>query len=221
MQEVRNVRNMEHRGIIRRDYKQRFYLSGHKFHQRGTFSFFQRTLSRKLLGLCSGHFYRSIKIYDSRCAIFIFIRRRGRWSPRLSVRSLYEITWFAVDWACSWNFKIIGRWSEIFKVKIWKFHREKVAVQLQRMIKICYDQISSKTGSKKFKCLELGAWNLHEISWIIWNEEILRFLRFWIPTSVKIYIRNSAYQILETCRRDKNLELFKNFQNLETGAVRH
>ena len=46
---------------------------------------------------------------------------------------------------------------EILKVKILKFHREKVVVQLQRMIKICYDQISSKTGSKKFKCLELGA----------------------------------------------------------------
>ena len=98
---------------------------------------------------------------------------------------------------------------KFWKVKILKFHREKVAVQLQRMIKICYDQISSKTGSKKFKCLELGAWNLHEISWIIWNEEILRSLRFWIPTSVKIYIRNSAYQILETCLHDKNLEIFK------------
>ena len=44
MQEVQNVRNMENRGIIRRDYKQRFYLSGQKFHSDLRNMFYRRNI---------------------------------------------------------------------------------------------------------------------------------------------------------------------------------
>ena len=58
MQEVQNVRNMENRGIIRRDYKQRFYLSGQKLHSDLRNMFYRRNIVSSVdFQESTGHMY--------------------------------------------------------------------------------------------------------------------------------------------------------------------
>ena len=144
MQEVQNVRNMENRGIIRRDYKQRFYLSGQKFHSDLRNMFYRRNIVSSVdFQENTGHMYGAF-----------WWRFEGFTMLGVQFLSLFVVAdddhsdYLLDHFIKSHDFSLIEPFTELqnffvsskivkIVVKIWNFHREKVLVQLHRMIKIC------------------------------------------------------------------------------------